>query len=347
MTWLTLRQFRIQAGVIGALLAVLVLYLALTRSGLADDYASGLVTCKATGSCGHFTNHFLDEHTAYFIALIIFVTALPGVIGVFWGAPLISREIEAGTHRLVWSQSVTRTRWMAVKLGIVGFCAMAAGGIACWAVAWWSGPLDKAAQAKGIFPRLTPIMFDARGIAAIGYAAFAFALGVLIGVLLRRVVPAMAVTLAVFVAVQLAMPLLVRPHLIPPKHSTVAVTASNVTELMLGNGDSLTIGVEPNDPGAWSLSSQTVDSSGNSVGSMHGAWTRTACNPKEPKPGERPPGPPQSCFDAMRAHGYRQVLTYQPADRFWKFQWIETGLFVLLALGMSGIAFSRVRRRSV
>ena len=58
-------------------------------------------------------------------------------------------------------------------------------------------------------------MFDARGIVPIGYAAFAFALGVTVGMLVRRTVPAMAITLAVFVAVQVAMPLLVRAHLMP------------------------------------------------------------------------------------------------------------------------------------
>ena len=38
----------------------------------------------------------------------------------FWGAPLVTRELEAGTHRLVWNQSVTRTRWLATKLGLIG-----------------------------------------------------------------------------------------------------------------------------------------------------------------------------------------------------------------------------------
>ena len=57
------------------------------------------------------------------------VLVLPALIGLFWGAPLIARELEAGTHRLVWNQSITRTRWLAVKLGLTGLAAMVAAGL--------------------------------------------------------------------------------------------------------------------------------------------------------------------------------------------------------------------------
>jgi len=52
-------------------------------------------------------------------ALGLVVLVVPALIGVFWGAPLIARELETGTFRLAWTQSVTRTRWLAVKLGVV------------------------------------------------------------------------------------------------------------------------------------------------------------------------------------------------------------------------------------
>ena len=75
---------------------------------------------------------------------------LPALIGLFWGAPLIARELEAGTHRLVWNQSVTRTRWLAVKLGLLGLAAIAAAGLGSLAVDWWSDPLDKAAAGDDV-----------------------------------------------------------------------------------------------------------------------------------------------------------------------------------------------------
>ena len=152
---------------------------------------------------------------------------LPALIGLFWGAPLLTRELEAGTHRLVWNQSVTRTRWLAVKLALTGLAAMTAAGLGSLAVSWWSSPIDKTAANV---PQMGPVVFAARGIVPIAYAAFAFALGVTVGMLVRRTLPAMAITLAVFVAVQFAMPLLVRPHLVPPTRSTIEITESNLDD---------------------------------------------------------------------------------------------------------------------
>ena len=132
---------------------------------------------------------------------------MPALIGVFWGAPLVARELETGTYRLAWNQSVTRTRWLAVKLGLIGLAAMAAAGLLSLMVTWWSSPIDQALAARGPQRaqrrnRFAPLLFGARGIVPIGYAAFAFALGVTVGVLIRRTLPAMATTLAVFVAVR-------------------------------------------------------------------------------------------------------------------------------------------------
>jgi hypothetical protein len=102
--------------------------------------------------------------------------AVPAIIGMFWGAPLIARELEAGTFRVAWTQSVTRARWLAVKLGLAGLASMAAAGLVSLMVTWWSSrvdPLDPFGM-----NRLQPAMFGTRGIAPIGYAAFAFVLGV-------------------------------------------------------------------------------------------------------------------------------------------------------------------------
>ena len=65
------------------------------------------------------------------------------VVGVFWGAPMIARELEAGTSRLVWTQSVTRTRWLATKLGVAGVGA-AVVGLVGLVLTWWCAPIDDA-----------------------------------------------------------------------------------------------------------------------------------------------------------------------------------------------------------
>ena len=197
---------------------------------------------------------------------------LPALIGIFWGAPLIARELDAGTHRLVWNQSVTRTRWLAVKLGLIGLAAVAVVGLGSLAVDWWSDPIDKAAVAAHNVSRIEPLLFGARGIAPMGYAAFAFALGVTLGMLLRRTIPAMALTLAIFVGLQVAIAELVRPHLITPTRATVEITPSNVDEFIFLGGPNgpLQVGAQAAEKAAWVLSSHTVDASGRAVETITG-----------------------------------------------------------------------------
>jgi hypothetical protein len=343
MIWLTWRQFRTQAVAVFAALAAGAIVLAITGRRLADDYSSGIATCTTQRSgCDTFIDRFFSGHQTAFLLVTLTVLVLPAVIGLFWGAPLITRELEAGTHRLVWNQTVTRTRWLAVKLALIGLAAVVAAGLLSLAVTWWSSPLDKAATE---FPRMGPIMFAARGIVPIGYAAFAFALGVTVGILVRRTLPAMAITLVVFIAVQAAMPLLVRPHLASPVQSTIEITTSNIDGLSLpqnGNGSIRVLARArvPSDTDAWVLSSQTVDASGHAVDTIPLSATSGPCAPSGP-PGQSM----ATCLAEVKRLGYRQHLTYQPSARFWTFQRYETAIYTGLTLGLAGFCFWRIRRR--
>jgi hypothetical protein len=194
MIWLTWRQFRGAAAMMAAALAVLAALLALTGPGLADDYATGIAACTTQADgCSDFASNFFQDHLYAHIAVTAVVLILPTLIGLFWGAPLLTRELEAGTHRLVWNQSITRIRWLAVKLAVTGLAAVTAAGLGSLAVTWWSSPID---QTAANVPTMGPIVYAARGVAPIAYAVFAFALGVTIGMLVRRTLPAMAITLA-------------------------------------------------------------------------------------------------------------------------------------------------------
>ncbi|TDD70328.1 ABC transporter permease subunit [Actinomadura rubrisoli] len=337
MIWLAWRQFRSQAATAFAALTVLGIVLAATRPGLADDYDSGIAACTARGDCTPFTERFFEDHIPWFLSLGALLLLLPALIGLFWGAPLISRELEAGTHRLVWNQSITRTRWLAVKLGLVGLAAVTTTGLGSLLVTWWSDPIDRTARS---FPRLGSVLFDVRGVVPIGYAALAFVLGVTVGMLVRRPLPAMALTLTVFAAVQIAMPLLVRPHLLPSKQVTTPITPSNLESLMFrGTEERAWVTVKLPDRGAWILSSTTLDASGNPVDSMRISPNTGPCAVSEG------PGPSPACIAEMGRLGYRQQVTYQPSSRFWTFQWFETGIYLTAALGLTGLCFWWIRRR--
>ncbi|MEU7004775.1 ABC transporter permease [Nonomuraea sp. NPDC046570] len=348
MIWLTWRQFRGSAVMTAAVLVILTAALALTGPDLASRYSTGIAACTPDNTCDQFFDRFFDGHQLLFVAVSFVVLALPALAGLFWGAPLITRELEVGTHLLVWNQSITRGRWLAVKLGIVGLAAMAAAAASGLVVTWWSDPLDKSAVLD--LALMAPLVFGARGIAPMGYAAFAFVLGVTVGALVRRTLPAMALTLVVFAAVQLAMPLLVRPHLMPPVTAAFELSHVNGGGIRVEGqgGGPIHIAMQPGVPGhagAWVLSSDLLDPSGRTVAGMG----EEAPLPLSATSGPCAPagGPPSldACWIEINRLGYQQKATFQPLERFWPFQWIETAIYALLTLGLAWFSFWWIRRR--
>jgi ABC-type transport system involved in multi-copper enzyme maturation permease subunit len=335
MIWMTWRQSRAQLIGATGVLAVLALVLWLTGPDLAHLYnTSGIPQCTPS-NCATLANRFLNKiskvDTLLYILGIGLLYAAPAVIGIFWGAPLVARELEAHTHKLAWNQSVTRTRWLAVKLGVLALAAMAFAGLLNLMLSWWSSPIDSAASLNpghGIgFARIAPVLFDVRGVAPIAYAAFAFALGVTLGALIHRTVPAMAATLVVFIIVMIAMPSLVRPNLIAPEHANVALTAVNVVGIR-GTEVIATPAYLP--PGGWILSTQVIDKSGQT---FQGAMTSACQSPSFNK-----------CVLSIVSQHPRQLITYQPASRFWTLQWYESAIFILLALLVAGVSVQWIRR---
>jgi hypothetical protein len=347
MIWLTWRQFRVQAVVIAAILAVFGILLVATGPSLASLYrTSGFAACHS--ACGPIAGNFLNQagkapyHLIY-LAGAVLIILLPAIIGLFWAAPLLARELESGTYRLAWNQGVTRERWLAVKLGILGLASMAAAGLLSLILGWWASPIDRAAgigSVGGYESRFFPVVFGTRGIAPLGYAAFAFALGVLIGLLIRRTVPAMAVTLGLIAAVQIAFPLLVRPHLITPVRQDTAVTASAIQGLSVsGPQANATIqgvftGTE-NIPGAWVYSDATL----TKAGSSNLGIVPAACNNLGPGTSFQP------CQQALADRGLKQQLVYQPANRYWTFQALEFGIYLTVAILLAWGCFWAARRR--
>jgi hypothetical protein len=321
-TWL---QFRTQAAIVFGALAVLAVVLAATGWHLAHLYDTTAAACKARGDCAAAMNAFASNDGGLQDFMKPLLLAAPALIGMFWGAPLIAREFETGTFRLAWTQNVTPTRWLAIKLGVVGLASVAAAGLLSLMVTWWSSPIDKAFTNQwGVFSE--------RDITPVGYAAFAFALGVTAGLLIRRTVPAMAVTVAVFAAVQVVMPLWIRPHLITPVHTASPLDIASLQETGVTGNGRLQVIAPPNISGAWVYSSQIVTPAGRLASS---------------EPATRPctTGSGQACDAYIARLHLRQTVTYQPASRYWVFQWYETAIFLGLAVILAGVCFWRIRRR--
>jgi hypothetical protein len=327
MTWLVWRQHRVQYCVGAALLAVFAVLIVITGAQVAHQYAAAQAACAAGQGCRHLGGLFLGSHAVGF--LVISTLGAPALVGLFWGAPLVAAEAEAGTAQFAWMQSVTRRRWLTVKIGWMLLAAAVWGGVISALVTWWSGP-DNAEQLDAF----NPGRFDIMGLMPVAYSLFAVALGIAAGAVTRRVLPAMAVTLAGFIAVRAVVALWLRPH-----YMSAVTVFYKATSSFTPTGS------------YWQLASGIIGPDGQPVNSnfsneavidgIPASYLPASCNP----PARGPFTPPPSCTQAL-GH-FREFLTYQPADRYWAFQGIEAGIFLVLAAGLVAVTAAVLLRRDV
>lgn len=337
MTWLAWRQFRAQAVTAAIGLLLLGAWLLATGPSLADEYAAGLAGCSSSG-CEQFMDGFVDQHQKALLALTLVVLVVPALLGLFWGAPLVARELDAGTHRLAWNQSVTRYRWLTVKLILVGVSCAAVAGLVAWWVDRWSTPIDEASQ---LDPRLPiGVSFAASGVVPLAYAVFALALGVAVGMLTKRVLPAMVVTLVAFLVMQVAIAWLVRPHLAPTFTSVDPITSATLQNFNVSS-DGIRLSGDAPVPDAWLVSRHMVDGSGASVETLPASlMDAPECAPSTGKD-------ISSCLNLIATAGYRQESTYHLSSQFWRLQWSETALYGGATAGLFAFCFWWLRRRVV
>ncbi|MFD5027723.1 transporter [Streptomyces sp. NPDC058373] len=219
MTWLVWRQHRAALWTGLALLTAIVVAAVLLRNGaVAYQAAHGIADCPLMGGperCSSRQASIEDYRAIYAMPLRMVLAAiltLPFLGGLFIGAPLIARELESDTHRLVWAQAVTREGWLLHKLALPMGALMAGTGVAAWFGSW---ALEGAGQATLGLYWYSATAIISTGPAVVGYAALGVALGAAAGALTRRTLPAMVVTLA-GMGVVTALVSLVRPYLVRP-----------------------------------------------------------------------------------------------------------------------------------
>jgi hypothetical protein len=312
MTWVTWRQYRYQGALAAALFAALAAVLVITGLHLAQEWHAALTGCMKHNSCGGFSLQSPGLTT-----LAAATAAVPLLPGLFWGAPMVAHELETGTNQFAWTQSITRRRWLVVRTGWLLLAAAVLAGAVAALVTWWSGP-DNALYNNAFEAN----KFDVTGIVPVGYAVFAMALGICAGTLLRRTVPALAVTLAGFVALRAVIAQWLRPHFMTP-----VTVYYKLTGFFAPKGSYLSVSqgiVGPNGKPAAGLSGYV----------FNGSPVPTVCAKAIQNPAP-----------CMAAHGYRAYVAYQPGYRFWPFQFIETGIYVVLAAVLLGITFWVLKRR--
>jgi hypothetical protein len=334
-------QFRLPLGIALGGLVLVAAIAGLTGPGLAHLYDTTVANCARNGGdCSTALSLFNARDPVLRVIAQMVPLGLPAILGMFWGAPLVARELESGTFRLAWTQGRSRLRWLSAKLAVVGLAALTVQGLISLALTWWWSPVGRANH-----NRFSPALFGAFGIAPIGYAAFALALGITAGVVIRRTLPAMAATLAVFAGVRLAVTFWVRPRFAAPAHQVLPISPNDTIGLNAPPGGPLSLTFFPPQlPDAWLQSSQVTNAAGQQPS---GAVLNQLC-PQFVHIIHGGHGDERAAFGACvtkLSATFHQAITYQPASRYWPFQWAELGVFTALALVLAAFSAWWIRRR--
>lgn len=286
MVWVTWRQHRAQ--ILLTVGFVVVLGVALLVHGLlAASASSGL----APGSPELMAALGGRFRLAY--QVLGWLPYLPVLVGVFWGAPLLAREFERGTFRIAWTQSVPRRRWIEQKLVVLGGLVLLTGLAQGAIVSAW---LEVFEGTRYVTRFGDAAMFGGTGVLAGVWWLFAFLLGAAAGAVFRRLLPAMAVTIALFVVVLFAVIVFGRDHYGEP--------------VLVGEPGSEVVADSWVDRWVW------IDSAGRE----HQYPEVPACA-----------GVGDSYWDCMRGEGYQQVAYVHPSDRYWRFQLTESGILLAIS----------------
>jgi hypothetical protein len=189
--WVTWRQHRAQAAAcfaIVCLTAVLAVTIGLwMRTAFSHD---GLAACLARSGgadCQPAIAGFVHKFSAATQLVSVPLLAVPGFLGAITGPLLLGRELEQGTWRMAWSQTVPRTRWLTAKLTLVTGGLVVFGAAISALVGWYQAPLDQVSS------RLQLSAYITGGLVFTCSLLCAFGLGVLTGLLLRNTIGAMVV----------------------------------------------------------------------------------------------------------------------------------------------------------
>ncbi|MFJ7908920.1 hypothetical protein [Kitasatospora sp. NPDC096204] len=237
LLWLVFRQNRLVLWVLGAILVVAVvdlLWIHIACSRIVDTLRR--TDCYYPESwdsaqCWKLVLPLDRPNFWYLQVLQPAVTALPLLLGMFIGAPLLAQEYERGTIRLIRAQSVGPIRWLAVRLAVPGFAVLAVSGVVAVLMTWvwWTDIVHGPASFDPPFQALT---YPTLGLAPVVWSLFALALGVLVGQLVRRTVPAMLLTGAL-VAIAHGLVLWARPFLYPAVDRVAALRTTQPTNSWL------------------------------------------------------------------------------------------------------------------
>jgi hypothetical protein len=331
MAWVSWRHHRVALAGVVVLLGAVALWLWIAGLQLHHAYAAA-VSChpESSAACQNLANIF--GSTNVFLKGGFLLQPLPALIGAFVGAPMLARELETGAFRYAWTHGFGRTRWTIGKLVLTGAAIAAVTFGFSLLVSWYYQPYlasDNGSVFSSASP-LSPGLFDLRGVAFAAWTLVAFAIGALVGMLIRRVVPAIVATLAAYTALALLAGNVLRAHYLTPivvKGSSLPGAAWVTREWWTKGGKVTFAGRAPIGLFQQLCPPSFVTGPGGRVGIIGGGGSSA----------------PTTC---LVDHGYTQWLAYQPSSHFWPFQLIEGGWLVALSVALVTATVWLVQRRT-
>lgn len=325
LAWVTWRQHRLAVAGVLVLLGGVSLLLLFTGLAMHHEYHSlGLDRCGTLDGprCQSQLATFQQDYgvwTDHLPQLLLFV---PGLIGVFTGAPLVARELESGTFRFAWTQGRSRGQWIVTKLVLLGVVLTALAVSFSALFTWWYRPFD------AIAGRMTPYGgYEVSGLVFAARTLFGFTLGTLAGLLVRRTVPAMAATAAAWIAATVLSMTYLRPLIRQPIVTLGRPAKGNVSR----HGVPLNADVV----GSW-----LQDPAGHHASFQHVEDQAIAANGGNV--------PTSADLDAyLTRHHYSQWVSYRPDGWFWHFQIIEAAGYASLAIVLAAATVLLLRRRAI
>jgi hypothetical protein len=325
LAWVTWRQHRLALAGVLVLLGGLGLFMLFDGLAMHHAYTRlGLDSCGALSgpNCQSQLTAFQQDYGSLADHLPHLVMLLPGLIGVFVGAPLVARELESGTFRFAWTLARSRVQWIVTKLVLLALVLTAFTLAFSALFTWWYGPFD------AITGRMTSYgAYEISGLIFAARALFGFTLGALLGLAIRRTVPAMAATAAAWLAVVLSSMVWLRP-LIREPITTIGAAAKGPIP-----GNHMPFN-------ATLVSNWIQDAAGHHVDFRQLFQQAIIDNHGTP------PSPDQ--LNAYLAqHHYSHWISYRPNGWFWHFQTVEASSYLILATLLAVVTVLLLRRRAV
>lgn len=321
MIWLTWRLHRTEAAIGGALFAALIaiMYMATKRVDTAYNAAkdSGCFDGVDTSICNDRVNHYFSILLNW-DRLSTLLHGVPIVLAALVMIPTL-HELERGTHRLAWTQSITRRRWAASRLGFAAGIALAVAIVWAGAATIWSKSI-----LRGDEHTFGQNWFELRPAVLIGYSLFAVALALSAAVLVRRLVPALAILTVGFIGVRIFTTFELRPHYRAPLTETVA--AANDTGPYTAYAT------------RWMLDESWLTSTGHRI-----SWesVNQLCQPTNDQVNTD-----TYYHQCLVDQGLQYYRAFQPLSRVSQFQFIEAGLYLGAAAALFLFAFWCLTRRA-